>query len=155
MHSWGKFWTKDTKRPNNNNNNNQTNPTATSEELSKHNVGSKSRALHMPPSVTPPNRLAKLLCHPSGPTSRHILPSSHIRNQLSPFLRGEQGNMLLVFAPSCSFKSPSKTLPEFLVWPLIHLYWRGKAKNPGQYQDGLHSSRSSHQWTRQQLISAK
>ena len=58
-------------KSNNNKNNNQTNPTATSEELSKHNVGSKTRVLHMPSAVTPPKRLAKHLYLPSGPTSRH------------------------------------------------------------------------------------
>ena len=74
----GKFWTKDTKRPNNNNdNNNQTNPTATSEELSKHNVGSKSRALHMPPSVTPPrgwqNSYATPLAQPLDTSFPHLI----------------------------------------------------------------------------------
>lgn len=74
------------KTKNNNKNNNQTKPTATSEELSKHNVGSKTRVLHMPSAVTPPKRLAKHLCHPSGPTSRHTSSLVSYKESALPLL---------------------------------------------------------------------
>ena len=61
----------------------------------------------------------------------HPLPSPHIRNQLAPYSESVQGNLLLVFTPSCSRQSLSKALPEFLVCPLVHLYCLGKAENPG------------------------
>ena len=33
-------------------------------------------------------------------------------------MRSKKGNLSVVFAPSCSLRSPSKALPEFLVRPL-------------------------------------
>ena len=53
-HWWGKFWTKDTKRPRN--------PSATFEEPGAQSVGSKGRVLHTPP----PTGWAKHLSHPFG-----------------------------------------------------------------------------------------
>ena len=37
-----------------------------------------------------------------------------------PLSGSKQGNPLLGFAPSCCSRSPNKTLPEFLLWPLIN-----------------------------------
>ena len=45
MHSWGKFWTKDTKRPKK-----PQLPLLKSQEQ-KQGVGDKSRALRMPPAI--------------------------------------------------------------------------------------------------------
>ena len=47
-------------------------------------------------------------------------------------LGGEQGNLLLVFAPSCP-TSPNKALPEFLIWPHKFLLIK-EFNNPGWYQ---------------------
>lgn len=33
------------------------------------------------------------------------------------------GHLLLVLAPLCCSTSPSKALSEFLIWPLMNLYW--------------------------------
>ena len=58
MCTWGKFWTKDTKRPKN--------PTATFEE-----PGAKAGYCACPLHTTPPKGWAKHLCRPSGPTPGH------------------------------------------------------------------------------------
>ena len=42
---------------------------------------------------------------------------------------GEQRNLFLVFAPSCCSTSASKTLPEFLIWPLYQLLWITQSRN--------------------------
>ena len=51
----------------------------------------------------------------------------------SPTLGSKHKNLLFVLIPSCWSSDPHKALPEFFVWPLIDLYWLGKAKNFGQY----------------------
>ena len=103
MHSWGKLWTIRYKKTEN--------PTAAS-KLSGAKAGYCAWFLH----TTPPRGWANYLSHPSGPNP----PSTHLRDQLSG---SEQGNLLLVFAPSCCSLSPSKALPEFLIWPLVNFYW--------------------------------
>ena len=47
---------------------------------------------------------------------------------------GVSKGMCCLFSLSCSCKSPSKALPEFLAWLLENFYWLGKAKNSGWYQ---------------------
>ena len=121
MLSWGKFWTKGTKRPN---------PTATSEE-----PGAKAGYYTCPLHSTPPDAGQNTKAIPPVRPMDTPLPSPHIRNQLAPTPSGsKQGHLLLDFAPSCYSRSPSKDLPEFLVWPLINFYGLGKAKNRGRYQ---------------------
>ena len=64
MCSWGKFWTKDTKRPKN--------PTATSEEPGaeqKQGVGSKSRVLSMPPALNTTRGVGKTPKPPLWPNA--------------------------------------------------------------------------------------
>ena len=52
------------------------------------------------------------------------LCSPHLRDRLTlPPSGSKQGNLLLVFAPSCCSASPNNALPEFLVWRLINFYW--------------------------------
>ena len=68
--SWGKFWTKDTKRPKN--------PTATFED-----PRAKAGYCTCPLHTTPPKRWANHLSHPSGPTPGHT-PA------LTPYNRGPQ-----------------------------------------------------------------
>ena len=97
-------------------------------------VWSKSRVLRMPPALNSTEGWAKTpkpLLWPDAWT--HLFPHP-IRNQLAPASGSEQGNLLLVFAPSWGRRGPNKGLPEFLVWPLVNFCCLGKAKNPGQYQ---------------------
>ena len=44
----------------------------------------------------------------------------------------KQENLLFVLTPLCYSGSPSKALPELLVWPLVNFYLLKKAKNPSQ-----------------------
>ena len=39
-----------------------------------------------------------------------------------PALGSEQGNLLLVFAPHCWSRGPSKALLEFFIWLLVNFY---------------------------------
>ena len=41
--------------------------------------------------------------------------------------------MLFVLTPSCSCRSPNKTLPECLVWHLINFWRLGRTKSPDRY----------------------
>ena len=116
MHSWGKFWTKDQKHS-----------TATSESQEQK---QGTCPLHTPP----PKGWANHLRHPSGPTPGHTPSLTPYKEPAHPSSGSKQGKLLLVFAPSCGGRSPSKALPEFLGWPSINFYWLGKAKNPGRYQ---------------------
>ena len=87
-----------------------------------------------PPTLNTTKGWAHHLSHHSGPTPGHTLTLTPYREWARPSLGSEQGNLLLVFASSCSrHRSPNKALPEFLVWPLVNFYWLGKAKNPGWY----------------------
>ena len=88
-------------------------------------LGAKAES---PLHTTPPKVWANCLSHSFSPTS---LGYPH-PIEVTPLLGNKQGNLLLVFAPSSCGRSPSKASPEFLVWPLVHLYWLGKAKNPDQ-----------------------
>ena len=61
MHSWGRFWTKDTKRPKN--------PTAIFEEPGAKAEGwEQSRVSHRPLHTAPPKRWANHLGNASDPT---------------------------------------------------------------------------------------
>ena len=88
-------------------------------------VGSKSSVLHMILAHTTTKGVGRPPKPPSGLTLDLPLPSSHLRDQLSPppAPGSKQGNLLLVFSPSCCSTSPSKALPEFHFWPLINFYW--------------------------------
>ena len=127
MHSWGKLWTKRYERPKNS--------TATSEELGVKNrvLGAKAGSGHAPEHNTTSQ---------VGKIPKPLLWSRHLdtypiltpyKEQVHPALgAGEQGNPLPVL-PFCSCsRGPSKTLSEFLVWPLVSFYQLRKAKNLGQ-----------------------
>ena len=81
--------------------------------------------------TTPPERWANLGNHSSNPTSGHTLPPTLYKEQcrLPHLLGNKQGNLLLIFTPSCCSRSPNKALPEFLVWPFINFYWLRKARH--------------------------
>ena len=66
MPSWGKFWTKDTKRPKN--------PTVTSEEPQAKARGQEQKAGHCacPQLTTPRKGWASHLSHPSGLTPGRV-----------------------------------------------------------------------------------
>ena len=75
------------------------------------------------------------------PPQPHLQPESWTHPTLIPYkepthprLGTKQGNLLLVFAPSCYSRGPNKALPEFLDWPLINFYWWRKVKKHSQYQ---------------------
>ena len=113
MHSWDKLWKTRYKKTKN--------PTATSEVWGAK-AGYCACILH----TAPPRGWAEHLSHP---------PSRPL--DLTPFkgpahhpLRSEQGHLLLVFTPSCT--SPSKALPEFLVWTRNQFPLINESKNPGQ-----------------------
>ena len=57
----------------------------------------------------------------SGPGTHPYLHPDKERAP-SPSLGSEQGNVLLVFTPTCCSRGPNKGLPEFFVWPLINFY---------------------------------
>ena len=71
VHSWGKFWTKDTKRPKK-----AQLPLLKSREQ-KQGVGSKSGVLRMPPALNTTKWWAEHLSHPSGPTPGPIPTYPH------------------------------------------------------------------------------
>ena len=66
---------------------------------------------------------ANHLSHPSGSTPAPTPTSLHIRNQFALSNQGtsEQKDLLFVFAPSCCNRQGNKTLPEFLIWPVVYL----------------------------------
>ena len=124
--SWGKFWTKDTKRPEN--------PTATFEEPGAK-AGTKAGYCACPLHTTPPKGWANHLSHPSGLTPGHTPTLTPRKEPARPPSGSEQERKwLLVFAPPCRSRGPDKVLPEFPVWALVNFYWLGKAKNSGRYQ---------------------
>ena len=121
MFSWGKFWTKDTKRPKN--------PTATFEE-----PGAKAGYCTCPLCTTPPKGWAKHLSHPSGLTSGYtptLTPYNEQARQRPPQGASKHGNLLFVLTPASFSRGPNKALPEFLVWPLTNLLIQ-ESKNPGR-----------------------
>ena len=88
--------------------------------------GSKNRVLSMPPAHRATKGWADHLSHcaPPGRTPGHtptLAPCTEPVSPCQPQGR-EPGNLLLVLAPLCSSRIPDKTLPEFLVWPLINFY---------------------------------
>ena len=87
-------------------------------------------ALNMPPA---PKWWASHLSHASSPTPGHILTLTLCKEPARPTSGSEQGSLLLVFAPLCCSRGPSKAGPEFLVRTLINFYLLGKVKNPGRY----------------------
>ena len=121
MRNWGKFSIKDTKR--------LKNTETTSEELE-----AKAGVLCMLPAHSITKRWAEHWGHPFDlalgciPTLTPYKEPAHLDSRSK-----QQGSLLLVFpAPWCS-RGPNKALPEFLVWPLINIYWLRKTKNPGWY----------------------
>ena len=82
---------------------------------------SKSRYWAWALYAVPPRGRADHLSHTSCPTQEPPLLLPRLRNHLSP--PPPQGHLLLVLAPSGCSMSPSKALPEFLVWPLISFWW--------------------------------
>ena len=137
MHSWGRFWTVDTKRPKN--------PTAVLKEpgakaegrKQKQRVGSKSResgakaegreqkrGLAQAPACTaPPKRWANHLGNPCDPTLGYTLPLLPLKTKPTTPSRIRQAGESVVCScsPSCC-RGPSKALPEFLVWSVIFLF---------------------------------
>ena len=122
MRSWGKFQTKDTKRPKN--------PTATFEEPGAK-TGSweqKQSTAHAP--CTQHHQRGGQITHlgkspptPPAGTLDTPLPSPYIRNKLaSPLGASKQGNLLFILAPPCCSRDPNKALPEFLGCPLVNFY---------------------------------
>ena len=61
--------------------------------------------------------------HPSGPTPGPAPTLDSFEGPTHPLLESKQGKLLLVFAASSCSPSPSKALPEFLIWLLINRYW--------------------------------
>ena len=113
MHSWGKLWTKN-KKPN----------CHLWRAGSKNKVlGAKAGYCACPLHTTPPDGWANHLSHPSSPTPGHTLTFTPYKEPAHTRSGSEQGNLLLVFAPFCTCRSPYKALPEFLVWPLVNFYW--------------------------------
>ena len=95
----------------------------------KHGVGNKSRILHKPHLQTSPQRWAKHLSHPSGPTDRHtstlkLVPLSE---------QARKGRCCwLSLNPFCSRAAVSLAWSSCLPSSqLVHFYWLGKAKNSG------------------------
>ena len=101
----------------------QKSPTANSEEPGeKQGPGSKSRVLHMHPAHTTTKGVGKPPKPPLWP-DLWTRPYPHpIEGSSSSSLGSKEGNLLLVFTPSCCHRSPNKALPEFLVWPLINFF---------------------------------
>ena len=96
--------------------------------------GAKAGYCSCPPALNTTKGWANHLSHPSGLTPGHSPTLTPNKEWACPTLGSKQGNLLLVFAPSCSrHRGPHKALPEFLVWPRVNFYWLGKAKNPGRY----------------------
>ena len=124
MHSWGTFWTMDTKKPKN--------PAAIFEEPGakaeapeqKQRLGSKSRVLHRPLHTAPPKRWANHLGNPSDSTLGYALPSLHLKTKPTTPSRIRQAGepVICSCSPYCS-RGPSKALPEFLVWSVIFFFF--------------------------------
>ena len=80
---------------------------------------------------------------------RHLYLHAILGTSLPPCpLGSQQGKLLLVLVPSCCSTSPSKTLHELLVCPLINFYWlrnsrtwvsNGLAQEMQSYYRYLHS----------------
>ena len=102
MHSWGKFWTKDKKRPKN--------PTANFEE-----PGAKTVYFVCPLHIPPTREWAKHLSQPSGPTPRHTPTLTLYKERARPPSgSGKLGHRLLVLAPPAAAGAPIKPCLNFL-----------------------------------------
>ena len=101
MCSWGKFWTKDTKRPKI--------PNATFEEPGAK-AGYCAHTLHTPQSKGWANHLS----HPSSPTPRQTSTLNPHWEQAPPLLweQTSKGTCCLFLLPSACSRGPNKTLPE-------------------------------------------
>ena len=92
---------------------------------------------------TPPEGRANHLSYSSGLNPGHT-PTPCKEWAWPPEWVSAQGNSLLVLAPTCCSRGPSKALPEFLVWPLVDFYWLRKTKNPGHFLHHLQYPSSHH-----------
>ena len=88
----------------------------------KQGIRNKSRVLCMPAACTPLEGWAEHLSRPSSPTPEYTPTLTPYKEPARPALGSEQGNLLLVFTPSCDCRGPNKALPEFLVWSLVNFY---------------------------------
>ena len=84
----------------------------------------------------PPKRWAKHLGHISSWTPGHTSSFTLYQKPCNPYSLLREGAKEPI---SCSHSpllhsGPSKALPGFLVWPLVHFYWLGKSKNLVSYQ---------------------
>ena len=61
-----------------------------------------------------------------------------------PLLESKQGKLLLVFAASFCSPSPSKALPEFLIWPLINCYWLQSPRTQVSNKSNTHLAETIH-----------
>ena len=92
MHSEGKFWTKDVKRP----------QTDSFEALNQKKIAqSRSRVLHLPPAHSTTSATLR-------PEPWHTLPSRHVRKSRGPPPQrvSQQGNLLFVLAPAGALINP-------------------------------------------------
>ena len=108
MPSWGKVWTRCKKSKN---------PAATS-EVSGAKAGYCAWSLH----TARPRGWADHPRHSFCPTHGSAPTRTPFKGSACPSSGSKQGNLLLVFIPSCCSTSPNKALSEFLVWPLINFY---------------------------------
>lgn len=98
MHSWGKFWTKDTQR--------QQQP-------------KKTQLLDCYALCTQQHQRGGQINKSPLQPDLWSLPSPHGRNQLtSPWGVGK-GICFLFFLPHCCSRDPNQALPEFFVWSFL------------------------------------
>ena len=87
-------------------------------------VGSKSNVVSISWHTAPPMGWADHLNQPLVQPLNLPYPHPYIRQ-----LSGADGGLLFVLTPPCCGRGPNKTLPEFLVWPLINFCWLRKPRN--------------------------
>ena len=118
MCSWGKFWTKDTKRPKNS--------AATSEEPRE-----KQGTAYGPYTHHHLRGGQKMKVISSAQPLNIPLPSARIMNKLVPIpsLRSQQAREPIVRSPfSCCNRGLNKALHKFLVWPLGNFLGLGRQR---------------------------
>ena len=109
MCSWGKLWTKETKRPKN---------PYCHFWRARSGVESKSRIQITPPEVSGWEEWTKNRSYPSSPASGYGLPSlTPGKQQAHP----PSGSEPLVLTPICCSRSPNEALPEKIMIPYIWL----------------------------------
>lgn len=91
----------------------------------------KSKVLHMLLSSTSPKRREKHLRHVSELTPASTPTLTQYKEQACHLLPLHLGSKQ---AKESVTWGPNKALHESPVWPLVNLYWLGKAKNPGWHQ---------------------